>query len=115
MGEMKNELKKAIKEGIFERRMIAESSHKVLEHFFLWVRNVAAAIAVIFFIISLFPLQHGYWVRGMGYILGAVAYFSELLMMTDCFTKKVHHKELFMVYCFGPLYILLGISYFLGN
>lgn len=33
--------------------------------------------------------------------------------MTDCFRRKLDHAELFMAYCFGPLYILMGLSYIL--
>ena len=47
------------------------------------------------------------------YFLGAGAYFAEILVLTDGFRQKVPRKELFMAYCFGPLYILLGLSYLL--
>lgn len=51
--------------------------------------------------------------RGVAYIFGAGAYLSEFSMLTDSFTRKVPHKELFMVYCFGPLYVLMGLAYLL--
>ena len=44
---------------------------------------------------------------------GAGAYVAEILILTDGFRRKVPQKELFMAYCFGPLYILLGLSYLL--
>ena len=40
---------------------------------------------------------------------------SEVLLLTDCFRTRVPHSEMFMAYCFGPMYILLGISYLLGH
>ena len=51
--------------------------------------------------------------KAIAYFCGAVAYFLEILLLTDCFKKKVHHKELFMVYCLGPLYLLMGLNYIL--
>ena len=51
--------------------------------------------------------------RAAAYFLGAGAYFAEILVLTDGFRRKVPQKELFMAYCFGPLYILLGLSYLL--
>ena len=53
--------------------------------------------------------------KGIAYFFGAAAYFCEIVLLTDCFTAKVPHKELFMAYCFGPMYILLGLSYLLGS
>ena len=53
--------------------------------------------------------------KGIAYFFGAAAYFCEIVLLTDCFTAKVPHKELFMAYCFGPMYILLGLSYLLGH
>ena len=38
-----------------------------------------------------------------------------ILLLTDCFSKRIPHREMFMAYCFGPLYILLGISYLIGH
>ena len=51
--------------------------------------------------------------RAAAYFLGAGAYFAEILVLTDGFRREVPQKELFMAYCFGPLYILLGLSYLL--
>ena len=47
--------------------------------------------------------------------IGAAAYFSEIVLLTDCFTAKIPHQEMFMAYCFGPMYVLLGISYLMGH
>ena len=113
MSDIRHDIKEIIEEAILEHELIEESEHKSAEHIFLWVRNIAVLAAVILFVLSL--LLHGcsHVLRGCGYILGAIAYIAELFMMTDCFSKKVPHKELFMAYCFGPLYILLGLAYFL--
>ena len=51
--------------------------------------------------------------RAIAYFCGAGAYVAEILILTDGFRRKVPQKELFMAYCFGPLYILLGLSYLL--
>ena len=72
------------------------------EHVMLVVRNLAAGAADIHKLL-----------RAAAYFLGAGAYFAEILVLTDGFRRKVPQKELFMAYCFGPLYILLGLSYLL--
>ena len=113
MSNIKHDLKEIVEEAILEHELIDESEHKSAEHVFLWIRNITVLAAVILFVLSLFLHGASHGLRGCGYILGAVAYVAELFMMTDCFSKKVRHKELFMAYCFGPLYILLGLAYFL--
>ena len=57
--------------------------------------------------------EEGYCHFLCGMAQGCDLYFCEIVLLTDCFTAKVPHKELFMAYCFGPLYILLGLSYLL--
>ena len=82
------------------------------EHVMLVVRNLAAGAAVLFlasFALADIPKL----LRAAAYFLGAGAYFAEILVLTDGFRRKVPQKELFMAYCFGPLYILLGLSYLL--
>jgi len=97
-----------------EEETIAESSHKKSEHVLLYVRNVFVLAALILFIISLFVENYG-TLKGIAYLSGCVAYFCELFMVTDFFRHDVPHKELFMVYCFGPLYLLMGVAYLLGH
>lgn len=94
-----------------EPELIAQSSHKSAGHFFLKLRNIFVIAALVLFIASLFAGEYTGIVRGTGYFLGAGAYIAELFMLTDCFTRDMPHSELFMVYCFGPLYILMGIIY----
>ena len=72
-------------------------------------------VAAILFFISLFPVHSAHTCKAVAYFLGAGAYFSEILLLTDCFRTRVPHSEMFMAYCFGPMYILLGISYLLGH
>ena len=80
------------------------------EHVMLVVRNLAAAVL---FLASFALADIHKLLRAAAYFLGAGAYFAEILVLTDGFRRKVPQKELFMAYCFGPLYILLGLSYLL--
>lgn len=102
-------------EGLSEHDFIDHSRHKKLEHTVLLIRNIAVGCAVVLFVISLFHLPFGSLLKGIAYFLGAAAYFCEICLLTDCFTTRVEHHEMFMAYCFGPLYILLGLSYLLGH
>ena len=76
------------------------------EHVLLVARNLAAGAAAALFLAS-------FALRAIAYFCGAGAYVAEILILTDGFRRKVPQKELFMAYCFGPLYILLGLSYLL--
>ena len=80
------------------------------EHILLIARNFAAAVL---FLASFALADIHKLLRAAAYFLGAGAYFAEILVLTDGFRQKVPRKELFMAYCFGPLYILLGLSYLL--
>lgn len=102
-------------EGLSEHDFIERSHHKKLEHLVLLVRNIAVGIAVLLFLISLFHIPYYHILKGVAYFLGAGAYFCEICLLTDCFTTRVEHHEMFMAYCFGPMYILLGLSYLLGH
>ena len=86
-----------------------------IEHAVLLVRNIAVGAALVLFIASLLHAPMEALLKGIAYFFGAAAYFCEIVLLTDCFTAKVPHKELFMAYCFGPMYILLGLSYLLGH
>lgn len=96
-----------------EPELMAESTHKKAEHLFLWLRNTFVAAAALLFILSFFLHNSHGLLRGLGYLCGMLAYLAEFGMLTDGFTHKVPHKELFMVYCFGPLYLLMGLAYLL--
>ncbi len=102
-------------EGLSEEEVISHSHHKKLEHLVLLFRNIAVALAVVLFLASLFHPPYGNTFKAIAYFLGAAAYFSEFVLLTDCFTTRVPHQEMFMAYCFGPMYILLGLSYLMGH
>ena len=72
---------------------------------------VLLTAALVLFIASLLHAPMEALLKGIAYFFGAAAYFCEIVLLTDCFTQKVPHREMFMAYCFGPMYILLGISY----
>lgn len=99
-----------------EEELLSHSRHPALEKFFLTLRNTAAGAAVLLFLLSVLTYLPAYrTLMAWGYFCGAAAYFFELALLTDCFTERVPRKELFMAYCFGPMYVLLGINYLLGH
>ena len=99
-----------------EEELISHSRHPQLERFFLTLRNIAAALAVFVFLLSLLTDLPIYTkLKAVGYFFGAAAYLFEMALLTDCFTEEVDHKEMFMAYCFGPLYVLMSISYLTGH
>lgn len=102
-------------EGLAEGELISHGHHKTLEHWFLLLRNIAVGGAALLFILSMIHIPGSSSYKAAAYFLGALAYFSEILLLTDCFSEKVPHREMFMAYCFGPLYVLLGISYLVGH
>lgn len=75
----------------------------------LCVRNALVVFAVTMFLLSF--AGRGEALRAIGYISGALAYVCEILVLTDCFKIKIPHNDLFMPYCFGPLYLIMGIGY----
>ena len=77
------------------------------EHVLLVARNLAAGAAAALFLASFALADIHKLLRAIAYFCGAGAYVAEILILT------VPQKELFMAYCFGPLYILLGLSYLL--
>lgn len=83
------------------------------EHVLLVARNLAAGAAAALFLASFALADIHKLLRAIAYFCGAGAYVAEILILTDGFRRKVPQKELFMAYCFGPLYILLGLSYLL--
>ena len=85
MAKLLEEWKEDLVEALTEHDLLLGSKHQKIEHAVLLVRNIAVGAALVLF------------------------------LLTDCFTAKVPHKELFMAYCFGPMYILLGLSYLLGH
>ena len=80
----------------------------------LTIRNIAAAAAFALFITSLF-VQHKYAFQSIAYLVGAVAYFSELVILSDGFKKKLELRESLMPLLFFVLYIILCVSHFLEH
>ncbi len=115
MSHLLEEVKHTVEETLSEKELLSHSKHQLLEHIFLTLRNIAVAIAVILFLASLFHAPYSSILKAIAYFFGAGAYFCEILLLTDCFSSKVPPKEMFMAYCFGPMYILLGLSYLFGH
>ena len=123
MSDMLHEVEEVVEDVIHEftdalheeEDEISHSHHPKLEHWILLGRNITVALAVVLFALSLFHIPGYAILKAVAYFFGATAYFCEILLMTDCFSQKVPHQEMFMAYCFGPMYILLGLSYLLSH
>lgn len=95
----------------------APPAHPQKERFLL-LRNIFACVAAGLFLLTLLSLpfvSHSHVLRFVAYILGALAYGSEILALTHGFHKKQPLDEMLMPYLFGILYIALGFSYLLGH
>lgn len=90
---------------------LIHGSHRKLDYVMLLCRNLMVGVAALLFIASFFFDEVYHILKAIAYFCGAVAYLLELLLLTDCFKTKVPHKEMFMVYCLGPLYLLMGLNY----
>ena len=115
MSKLLEEIKHSVDATIPEVEELSHMSHPKIDYTLLILRNVFVLIAAILFLLSLF--LHGAYnvLKAVGYFSGAVAYLFECLAATDCFKGKVDHHEMFMVYCFGPLYLLMGLNYILWH
>lgn len=100
-----------------EEDYVAETGESVeefdRERLWMELRNWLVLAAAVLFFISLF-ISGSHRLRAIAYFLGAGAYFSELAMLTDGFRHAIPRREAFMALCFGPLYVLMGLSYLLG-
>ena len=54
----------------------------------LFLRNLLAVVAAGLFLLSLLSDQNHMTFKAIAYIIGALAYFGEVLMLTDCFRHK---------------------------
>lgn len=84
----------------------------------LILRNTFVIIAALMFLLTFAPstvldAKQAYSAGGIAYLLGAVAYLMELLMLNDLFRKKTPFGEMLMPYVFGGLYVMMGIRYLL--
>ena len=82
---------------------------------FRTLRNIFALITAALFIASFFLHGHHMLIRGIGYCTGVLAYFAEVMELTEGFNRKKHVDDLFMALCFGILYILLAVSYIMEH
>ena len=94
-----------------EKEELPHELHPKFDYAFLILRNVFVVLAALLFLASFFFHSFYNVLKAIAYFCGAVAYIFECLAVTDCFQTRVPHTEMFMVYCFGPLYILMGIGY----
>lgn len=118
MSHLREEMDRTIhqvREGLAEKALIAKSRHKGRLHVILLLRNSAVAVAAVLFVLSLIHVPGSSILKAVAYFLGAAAYLGEMLLLTDCFSHRIPYREMFMVYCFGPLYLLLGVSYLLDH
>ncbi len=115
MSDLLEKIKHTVDATIPDKEELPHGIHPKLDYVLLILRNVFVGLAAAFFIASFF--LHGSYniLKAVGYFCGAGAYIFECLAATDCFQTKVPHTEMFMVYCFGPLYILMGLGYILWH
>lgn len=109
-----NKIKNTVDVTIPDKEELTHGAHPRIDYIMLILRNVFVGIAVILFLIE-FLIHGGHDpLKAIAYFCGTAAYVFECLAVTDCFKTKVPHTEMFMVYCFGPLYLLMGLNYMFG-
>lgn len=113
MSKLINQIKHTVDATIPDKAELTHEDHPRLDYIMLIARNLLVASAAILFILSFFLDKHYHNLKAVAYFLGAGAYLFECLLITDCFKTKVPHEEMFMIYCLGPLYILMGLNYIL--
>ncbi len=111
MSKMLEEIKHTVDATIPDIEELTHGLHPKIDYALLILRNVFVFVAVVLFILSMTIHNLHDIFRGIAYLCGAAAYVFECLAVTDCFQTEVPHTEMFMVYCFGPLYLLMGLSY----
>ncbi len=113
MSHLMEQIKHTVDATIPDKEELTHGHHPKIAYAMLIVRNVIVAAAVVLFLLSLILHDVSSTLKAIAYFCGAAAYAFECLLLTDFFRAEVPHQEMFMIYCFGPLYILLGISYIL--
>lgn len=111
MSKLINQIKHTVDATIPDKKELTHEGHRKRDYIMLVARNVFVCLAVIMFILSFFLDEHHYDSKAIAYFYGAGAYLFECLLITNCFKTKVPHQEMFMIYCLGPLYIIMGLSY----
>lgn len=113
MSQILEQIKHTVDATIPDKEELTHGHHPRLAYFMLILRNLLVGCAVVFFVLSLIFHSASHTLKAVAYFCGAGAYAFECLLLTDLFRTKVPHQEMFMIYCFGPLYLLLGVSYIL--
>ncbi len=108
-------IKHSLNATIPELEDLPKMAHPKLDYIILILRNTFAAAAAVLFLVSFY--LHGEYniLKAIAYFCGAAAYLFECLALTDCFRTRVEHREMFMVYCLGPLYLIMGLNYILWH
>lgn len=96
-----------------DKEDLTHENHPKMDYIMLILRNFLVAVAAVLFVLSFFIYTHYHNLKAVAYFCGAGGYLFECLLLTDCFKTMVLHKEMFMVYCLGPLYLLMGLNYIL--
>ncbi len=111
MPKLLEQIKHTVDITIPDKEELTHGLHPKIDYALLILRNVFVSVAVLLFLAAFFFDNIYNILKAVGYFCGAAAYVFECLAVTDCFQTKVPHTEMFMVYCFGPLYILMGLGY----
>jgi hypothetical protein len=101
MGKVFEKVKTKVEATMPDKAELISENHRYRDYTMLYARNILAALAAIFFILSFFFSDIYHIFKGIGYFSGAAAYVFELLLLTNCFKTKVPIQEAFMVYCMG--------------
>ena len=113
MSQILEQIKHTVDATIPDKEELTHGHHPKLAYFMLILRNFLVASAVVLFALSIFLHNVSHILKAVAYFCGAGAYAFECLLLTDLFRTKIPHQEMFMIYRFGPLYLLLGVSYIL--
>ena len=111
MPKLLEKIKHSVDATIPDKEELTHGLHPKIDYALLVLRNIFVVLAALIFLSSLLFDSAYTILKAVGYFCGAAAYIFESLAVTDCFRTKVPHTEMFMVYCFGPLYILMGLGY----
>ncbi len=115
MSKLLTKIKHTVDVTIPDKEDLPHGLHPRTDYILLVLRNIFVAVAVLLFLASFVWHDAHNILRAIAYFCGTGAYLFECLAVTDCFHTKVPHTEMFMVYCFGPLYLLMGLSYLLWH
>lgn len=113
MSKLVRQIKHTVDATIPDKKELTHEDHPKLDYIMLVARNFLVTVAAILFVFSFFLDEHYHNLKAVAYFCGAGAYLFECLLITDCFKTKVPHQEMFMIYCLGPLYLLMGLNYIL--